>query len=644
MAQTLTPRAFVDKWKQVSVKDRSAYQEHFRDLCALVGHPTPTDGDPTGANYMFEAGAAKEGGGNGFADVWKRGFFAFEYKGKDGNLDRAYQQLQLYRESLQNPPLLIVSDLERIVIHSNFTNSLKKTVVLGFNDLLTPAGFDLLHAVFFEPERFRTAETVEQITADAAAKIGAVAERLRESGVDPQRAAHFLIRIVFCLFAEDVGLLPRDLLRQLLENTQRRPKVFHQVLRDLFDKMAHGGMLGRDLIPHFNGGLFDDADAIEIDSECIRLLFDVALQDWSGIEPSIFGTLFERSLNPSKRAQLGAHYTSRADILLIVEPVLMAPLRRRWEGVQAEVEGLLRGASTRRATALRTVRAKIQSVADELAAVRVRDPACGSGNFLYVALRQLLDMEKEVLAFASEKTGDPLAFPRVSPAQLFGIEKDEYAHELAQTTVWIGYIQWLRENGFGYPAEPILRRLDNIRLMDAVLHIDPLTGAASEPAWPSAEVIVGNPPFLGDKKMCAELGDAYVDALRTLYGDRIPGQSDLVCYWFEKARAHIEQKVTQRCGLLSTNSIRNGANRTVLERVCKSGAIFMAWSDRSWVLDGAAVRVSMIGFDDASDRNRILDDTNVESIHADLTSATDVTSASSLLENSDICFLVTTQA
>jgi type II restriction/modification system DNA methylase subunit YeeA len=653
MASSPTPREFVDKWKQVSVKERSAYQEHFRDLCRLVGHPTPTEGDPTGENYTFEAGAKKDTGGQGFADVWKRGYFAFEYKGKDGNLDRAYQQLQQYRESLFNPPLLIVSDLERIVIHSNFTNSVKRTVVLGFDELLTPLGLDQLRDVFYNPEAFKAAETVEQVTAEAAKKVASIADLLRQYGADPQQAAHFLIRIVFCLFAEDVGLLPKELFRSLLESTQRKPKVFQQALRELFAKMGSGGMLGRDLIPHFNGGLFDNDDALELDSDSMRMLFDVSLQDWGSIEPSIFGTLFERSLNPDKRAQLGAHYTSRDDILLIVEPVLMAPLRRKWEAAKQQASELAAqrdavppparrsAADTRQFNKLQgEIQSAIDGIGDELATIRVLDPACGSGNFLYVSLRQLLDLEKEVIGFAST-LGGTMRFPRVTPAQLFGIEKDPYAHELAQTTVWIGYIQWLRENGFGAPAEPILKKLDNIRQMDAILHIDPATGAASEPEWPAAEVIVGNPPFLGDKRMRAELGDGYVTAVRNLYGTRIPGQSDMVCYWFEKARSEIESGGSLRAGLIATQSIRGGASRRVLERIKASGGIFLAWSDKNWTLDGATVHVAIVGFDNGTDQDRHLNGAVVAEIYADLSASADTAGAVQLSENQGLSFIGT---
>ena len=254
-------------------------------------------------------------------------------------------------------------------------------------------------------------------------------------------------------------------------------------------------------------------------------------------------------------------------------------------------------------------------------------PTLRSGNFLYVALRLLLDLEWEVITLARD-LGDSLAFPVVSPAQLHGIEINTYAYELAQTTIWIGYIQWWRDHGFGLPAEPILKPLDAIRQMDAILagdrgqetgDRDQGTGDRSqetgdrdqgtgvrEPEWPAVDVIVGNPPFLGGNKIRKELGDEYVEALFKLYEGRVPAFADLVCYWFEKARAQIAAGKAKRVGLLATQAIRGGANRKVLERIKETGDIFWAQSDRVWILDGATVHVSMVGFDDGGETTREL--------------------------------------
>lgn len=640
MKATLSPQEFVAKWSKAELKERSAAQEHFIDICHLVGHPTPAELDPKGERFTFEKGASKQKGGEGWADVWFRRHFGWEYKGKHKDLDAAYQQLLQYREALENPWLLIVSDLERILIHTNFPNTVKRIYELSLEDILLPEKLEWLRLAFYDPEKLRAPETPEQVTEAAAREFARLADQLRAWGEDSPQIAHFLIRLLFCLFAEDIGLLPKDLFTRLVERTQGNAKAYAGQLRQLFGAMTSGGWFGVDEIVYFDGGLFDDDTVLELDSTGMDILVRVSRLDWSSIEPSIIGTLFERSLDPGKRAQLGAHYTSKEDILLIVEPVLMAPLRRRWEQVQAEAKQLalkMEAAAGGARTKYRNDLSKLLTgFAQEISEVRVLDPACGSGNFLYVALREMLDLEKEVGTLAADlRLTRP--FPQVSPRQLYGIEINAYAHELAQATVWIGYIQWLNENGYGQPGEPILKPLHNLIRMDAVLAYDG-EGRAVEPEWPAADVVIGNPPFLGDKKMRSELGSKYVDDLRHLYADRLPGQSDYVCYWFEMARALIEQRQVQRAGLLATQGIRGGANRTVLERIRETSEIFWAESDRDWVLDGAAVHVSMVGFGESDGQTRVLNGQSVEKINADLTSTVDVTRAKVLDKNRLLAF------
>ncbi len=319
----------------------------------------------------------------------------------------------------------------------------------------------------------------------------------------------------------------------------------------------------------------------------------------------------------------------------------MAPLRRRWASIKAEAEQAVAGAQSGKTGARklqRTLRTLLLGFVDELSHIRVLDPACGSGNFLYVALKQLLDLWKEVSVFGSIH-GLPGMLPyQVGPSQLFGIEKNVYAHELASVVAWIGYIQWLHDNGFGVPPTPILKRLDNVRRMDSILSIDE-EGRSYKPDWPDADVIIGNPPFLGGNKVRQELGDDYVERLFALYQGEVAPFADLVCYWFERARSQIEANRCKRAGLLATQGIRGGANRRVLERIKQSGDIFWAVSDRNWYLDGAMVHVSMLGFDGGDQNERTLDGLPVATINADLTSATDVTLASPLKENEKLCFM-----
>lgn len=648
----MTPQQFVEIWKRAELKERSAVQTHFNDVCALLGQTPPAEADPSGTWFTFEAGADKTSGGKGFADVWKRNFFAWEYKGKHGDLDKAYQQLLQYRESLNNPPLLVVSDIDRIVIHTNFTNTVKRVIALTLDDLLTPQGRAQLREVFENPKAFQAAQTTEQVTQHAASEFGRIAQRLRQYGLDPQHTAHFLIRILFCLFAEDVGLLPNKIFSTLVRQTRSRAGELTGLLQELFSKMATGGWFGVERIRHFNGGLFDDNTAYDLDSESLDILARVSELDWSAIEPSIFGTLFERSLDPAKRSQIGAHYTSKDDILLIVEPVLMQPLRRKWAEVEREARALaaerdaLRGpgaaVKAKRTRLDKQLQTLLMGFRAEVARVRVLDPAAGSGNFLYVALRLLLDLEKQVMTLMGELKLTP-AFPTVHPAQLYAIEINPYAFELAQTTIWIGYIQWFHENGYGFPPEPILKPLHNFKNMDAILDLrgfGNLEGLKPrEPEWEKTDVIVGNPPFLGGKRLRAELGDVYVDSLFKLYEGRVPHECDLVCYWFEKSRAMVEGGDIKRAGLLASQGIRGGANRKVLERIKKSGDIFMAWSDRPWILDGAAVRVSMVGFDRGKEQERALDGSPVGEINSNLTTAVNLTNALRLAENTNIAFM-----
>jgi len=267
----------------------------------------------------------------------------------------------------------------------------------------------------------------------------------------------------------------------------------------------------------------------------------------------------------------------------------------------------------------------------------VLDPACGSGNFFYISMNLLKDLEKEVITFSGQ-VGLTLPLYQVTPGQLYGLEINLYAQELAQAAIWIGYIQWHQKNGFPVQRNPVLHPLDTIRNADAILD---LTNPAhpTEPVWPEADVIVGNPPFLGGKLLRTYLGDYYVDTLFQLYDGRVPREADLVCYWHEKARAMLAEGKVKRVGLLATQGIRGGANRRVLQRIKETGDIFLAYSDRAWILDGAAVHVSIVGFDDGSETYRTLDGQPVAAINSNLTAGVDLTKARRLKENVGIAFM-----
>ena len=533
MAEVTVP-AFVAKWSASRRTERAAAQEHFIDLCRLLGEQTPNEADPTGEDYAFEKGAAKSTGGQGWADVWKRGRFAWEYKGPHANLrrrtnscsstGRTWTIRRCWSSATSTGLRCIRTSRGR---PSGSTPSVWPT----WRRRWRPEGsalppLDVLRAVFSEPERLRPERTAEYVTEQAAAEFATLAESLRQRGVSPERAAHFLMRLLFCLFAEDIELLPRRLFTRLVARTRRRPAVFRELLRELFAKMRAGGFFGIDEIAYFNGGLFADDATLELTSADLAVLERAARLDWASVEPAIFGTLFERSLDPDKRSQLGAHYTSREDILLIVEPVLIAPLRRRWAAVREQAEELIARRDAASGGA-RTVRQRelarlLQDFAGEIAAIRVLDPACGSGNFLYVALKRLLDLEKEVSLFAIQHAGLSGLLPQVQPGQLYGIEINTYAHELASVVVWIGYIQWLHENGFGIPDKPILKPLDNIRRTDAVLAADE-EGRPVEPAWPAADIHHRQSAVPGGQAAADGTGRRLRGpAVRQLYDGRVP--------------------------------------------------------------------------------------------------------------------------
>ena len=652
---------FARKWIASTRTERAASQEHFLDLCALTGEATPNEADPTGDFYAFEKGAERTSAGDGFADVWLKDKFGWEYKGKRRDLRAAYKQLLDYHEALGQPPLLVVCDLERFEVHTKWTGFESWTYEFNLTHLTsdepvrvsgrageTPAGapsltaLQVLKALWEEPQRLRPERTTEDITKEAAGLFAEVVAELRRwPNADAMRIGRFVSRVVFCMFASDIGLLPRGAFSDVLRAQAAQAGEFRAALAELFRVMEQGGRFGAQTIPWINGDLFTDDDVPEdLTTQEILTLQKLDDLNWADVEPAIFGTLFERVLDPDVRAALGAHYTSRADIETLVEPVLMAPLRREWAAVreaaeEAREQARLHGAAAE--TEQERIRAHVGPFLDRLTEVTVLDPACGSGNFLYVSLALLKGLEKEAIAWAGLQG---VRFePRVHPSQLRGIEINAYAHELASIVIWIGYLQWKQRNIIPLDnEEPILQKLDQVALMDAIVDRTHPAGPR-EPEWPAADVVVGNPPFLGNKRLRSELGDEYVEAMFDLWDGRVSSGADLCCYWHEKARAMVQAGQVGRAGLLATQGIRGGASRETLKRIKESGDIFFAESDRKWTLDGAAVRTSMVGFDDGTETRRVLDGRPVEGINTNLTSGVDVTLAVRLPENAGICFM-----
>ena len=644
----MTPQEFIAKWRTVELKERTASQSHFNDLCRLLEILDPVTADPKGTWFTFEKGAGKISGGEGWADVWRENCFAWEYKGKRKDLDQAFLQLQQYAIALDNPPLLIVSDMDRIRIHTNWTNTVHKIYTISLEDLTGANNRDLLRNAFLDPERLKPEKTRQLLTEEAAQQFAGLAQRLRERGHDAEQVAHFVNRLVFCMFAEDVGLLPNNMFERMLKHCQQMPADFESHARTLFGAMKNGGMVGFEKVDWFNGGLFDNDHAFPLLKPDVDDLITAAKLDWSDVDPSILGTLFERGLDPSKRSQLGAHYTDRDKIMQIVNPVIVEPLMSEWAGVKAQIvdllenapketkDRLLRGAELAARTRAHNAAEELhREFLERLKAFRVLDPACGSGNFLYLALLELKNIEHRT-NLEAEAMGLARAFPTIGPESVLGIELNSYAAELARVSVWIGEIQWMRRNGFTAARNPILRTLDTIENRDAVI-----TPEGAEAEWPDTDVIIGNPPFLGAKLMKRKFGLKETNTIRSVFSDRLPGFTDLVCYWFEKARDKVAKGKARRVGLVATSKIAKNTNLPVLYRIAVDCEIYNALADQPWVIDGAAVRVALICFSAKASNGllRILEGKPVKFINPDLTTGDNISSSSALNANKAVSFI-----
>ena len=559
----MTPEQFIALWKDNKLTERAGAQAHFDDLCDLLGVAKPRDPE----SYCFERGAKKAGGGDGWADVWMRGGFGWENKRPGRSLDAALKQLTDYTLQLDNPPLLVVSDRERIIIHTAFTGYPDEPREIRIEQLVEPEARQILRWVFTDPEKLRPEKSTATITAEAAGHFAELAAAMRGRGTEGQQVAHFLVQCLFCMFAEDEALLPAGIFTDLLAHAGSDPGKAARRIEKLFAAMQQrNGEYGDHDIPWFNGGLFKTVDIPPLTATDLAALHRAAADmDWRAIDPTIFGTLFERGLDPVARAPLGAHYTDTGTIAKLIDPLIREPLAAEWEAAKAEIIAKPKKA-----------RAVYQSFLLRLNRFRVLDPACGSGNFLYLALKALRDIEKRAHVDALELGLEPPMNMETGPHNILGLEINEFAAELARVTVWIGDIQWCRRNGYPHAINPILKPLDGIEHRDALLNPD-----GSEADWPTADVIVGNPPFVGDKLMRTRLGDDYVDTLRRCFDGRVPGGADFVTYWFEKGRAQIAAGKLQAVGLVATDSIRGGANRKVLERIVGNDAHFRSMEQRT---------------------------------------------------------------
>ena len=534
---------------------------------------------------------------------------------------------------LKTPPLLIASSFAVIRIRTNFPSIESVQHEIRIAELAKPEKLDVIKKVFDDPDWFNTGKTRDDVTKETATLFQAMSTDMAGSGYGHHDLAKYLNQIIFCLYAEDAGLLPDRSFTDLVVNQRRDPLRFQRGAETLFSEMNCGGLFGPETIDQFNGELFAHIPGVTLNTPALERLAEATEKNWSNIEPSIFGTLFERALGlTEEQAPLGAHYTSEVDIRRVVEPVILDHLERRWGEAKSDADTCLHGGHSNDASQV------MQVYREHLGGLQVLDPACGSGNFLYVTLKALLDLERRAIDYQIGLGTRPVP-PMVSPTQMLGLEVNEYATQLAKTALWIGYIQWHQANGFEYTNRPILDNINGIECRDAT--ISDACGAAVKSLWPSANYIVGNPPFLGTSNMLAALGDRYTHRLRETYATELNGAVDLCCYWFEQARAQIAAGRTERAGLLATQTIRSSTNRQTLERIKKTGDIFAAHDDLVWKPKepkSAAVHVSIICFDDGSEKSKTLNGTPASDIDASLMDGLYLYRSQSLPQNADVVF------
>ncbi|MGH7591226.1 MAG: DNA methyltransferase, partial [Gemmatimonadales bacterium] len=533
----------------------------------------------------------------------------------------------------ERPPYLLVLDVGKtLLVWDHWSgdfggfNAARRIDLRKLAD--APADVALLKAIWEDPASLDPRAKAARVTKEIAAKLAELATSLESRGHPQEVVAQFLIRIMFTMFAEDVDLLPGETLEHLLSDVPL--EELPSALEDLWKAMDRGGRFGGRKLARFNGNFFEDPRALPLTAEDKTLLILAAQKEWQEVEPSIFGTLMVRALDPAERHRLGAEFTPREFVERLVRPTIEEPVRERWTLVQAQVLQLREsGKEKDRKAALKAV----QDYHEWLCGLQILDPACGSGNFLYVTLHLLKRIELEVRALENElrKRGDAdLRLFEIHPRQFHGIEVKPWAREIAELTLWIGYYQFWKQYEHVEHPEPILEDTATIECRDAVLAWDeirhdpsrdrpdptpripsPVTGELipdptaklpymeyvnPRPAeWPQADFIVGNPPYVGNKRMRDALGDGYVEAVRSAYPE-VPGSADLVMFWWYRSGLAVAKGAVLSAGLITTNSIRQPFNRPVVSLVRESGGrIVWAIGDHPWTdeVDGAAVRVSL---------------------------------------------------
>ncbi|MCB2386480.1 class I SAM-dependent DNA methyltransferase [Thalassolituus alkanivorans] len=715
--------AFISRWKEGGGTERANYQLFLLELCELLELPKADPaGDDTRDNaYVFERRViirkADGTDSNGFIDLYKRGCFVLEAKQSGLNLEssgwdkamlRAHNQADQYARALPadegRPPFIIVTDVGRsIEMYSEFSRSGAtytpypdaRSHRIGLTDLHKPEIQQRLRTVWLNPLSLDPSRHSAKVTRDIADQLAKLAKSLEADGNGPQMVADFLMRALFTMFSEDVGLLPERSFTELLTRLQNKPDIFAPMLEQLWQTMNSGGFspILESTVLKFNGGLFASAHAIPLNRDQMELLLNAAKADWRYVEPAIFGTLLERALNPRERHKLGAHYTPRAYVERLVLPTIIEPLRDEWQ--ETQTAALTYEQQGKHKEAVAEVRAFHKHLCD----IRVLDPACGSGNFLYVTLEHMKRLEGEVLNLLHDLGESQglleLEGVTVDPHQFLGLEINPRASRIAEMVLWIGYLQWhFRTHGKVNPPEPVLRDFHNIENRDALITYEkqevitndagipqtrwdgitykpsPITGEPipderaqveqyryinpRKAEWPKADYIVGNPPFIGNKRMRTALGDGYVDAVRNTWNE-VPESIDFVMYWWNIAAQKVRNEEVRKFGFITTNSIKQSFNRRLLETYItdKNHPISLVFTipDHPWVDsgDGAAVRISInvatLGnhsgnylsvrseSSTGSDEYRVEFDSKMGKINPDLSLGVNISSTTRLISN-----------
>lgn len=695
--------AFIARWGASSGAERANYQIFLAELCDLLGvpRPEPSVADEAANRYVFDKAVTFQNPdgktSTGYIDLYRRGAFVCETKqsvareakdplsladpaapkarrktgtsvrgtaGWDDSMIAARGQAEGYVRALpdDNPPFLLVIDIgHSFELYADFSRLGKvytafpdaRSHRFALDDLRDSGIRQRLTTLWLDPLALDPARHSAKVTREIAARIAVLARRLEAKDYEPEQVAWFLIRCLFTFFSEDVCLTPRGGFTSLLESLKDSPEQFVPLVSEVWKTMGQGGFSTalRTRIKQFKGSIFREHEPLPLDAEEIALLIDAGKCDWKDVEPAIFGTLLERALDPRERHKLGAHFTPRAYVERLVVPTIIEPVRDDWEAARA--------ASLAEANAGRIdqAREEARKFLDGLTATKVLDPACGTGNFLYVSMVKLKEIEAEArdwLAQLGETQADLEHMERtVDPQQFLGIEINPRAVAIAEVVLWIGWLQWhLRDrkspDSF---SEPILQAYGNIECRDALLEYDrkelvrdehgkpvtrwdgvttkkhPVTGEAvpddtarvaveryvnpRKAEWPKADFVVGNPPFIGNKRMRAVLGDEYSACLRDVYHD-VPENADYVMYWWDRAAQLIRTGELSRFGLITTNSITQTFNRRVVAGHVRASEspLYLAFAipDHPWVdsAESAAVRIAMtVGSRDQSPGNML---------------------------------------